>query len=184
MKTKDTKERTVVFIDGPNLYSTIKLLNFDLDYISLKEFFDTEYNLLRANYYTTIVDSTDFSPIRPLVDFLDYNGYSVIKKQAKEIIDQTTGAKRIKGSIDVDIAVDMIKAAMTGRIDHIVLMSGNGDFKSAVKAVQDLGVKVTVISTIKADGFILSDDLRRQVDDMVDLSTIQKKVSRAFAREE
>lgn len=170
------KDKTIVLIDGSNLYSTIRLLGFDLDYVKLKKYLSSTYDLLRINYYTAVSEESEYSAIRPLVDFLDYNGYSITKKQVKEFVDQETGNRRIKGSLDVEIAVDIMKAAQT--VDHIILVSGDGDFKYAVKAAQDMGVKVSVMSTIKSDGYILADDLRRQADELIDLADLKDKIAR------
>lgn len=170
------KDRTIVLIDGSNLYSTIRLLGFDLDYIRLRNYLDSEFDILRINYYTAMCEDAEYSAIRPLVDFLDYNGYNIVRKNIKEYVDQNTGNRRVKGNLDVEIAVDMIKAARL--VDHIILVSGDGDFKYAVKEAQDMGAKVTVLSTMKADGYILADELRRQVDNMIDIADIKEKVMR------
>lgn len=169
-------ERIALFIDGANLYSASKGIGIDIDYRRLLEEFRRKGRLMRANYYTALIESEDFSPLRPLVDWLQYNGYRVVTKTAREFTD-AQGRRRIKGDMDVDIAVDMLNSV--GYVDHMLLFSGDGDFKTLVQAVQSKGVRVTVISTIKSSPPMISDDLRRVADDYIDLSDLIDLVGRA-----
>ena len=168
-------ERIALFIDGSNLYSTGKHLDFDIDYGRLLEFFKNKGRLIRANYYTALIEEDDFSPIRPLIDWLEYNGYHAITKPAKAQIDRD-GRKRIKGDMDPEIIVDMLTLAP--HIDHLVLVSGDGDFRSAVEAIQRQGVRVTVISTMKSKPPMMADELRRQCDDFLDIMDMDKLIGR------
>ncbi|MBI1249898.1 MAG: NYN domain-containing protein [Alphaproteobacteria bacterium] len=169
------KERVAVFIDGANLYSAARGVAVDIDYKKLLSEFRARGRFVRANYYTAIVEDQEFSPIRPLVDWLDYNGYSVITKPAREYMD-ANGRKRFKGDMDVDIAVDMLDAASW--CDHAFLFSGDGDFTPLVAAVQRRGVRVTVVSTIRANPPAIADDLRRQADAFLDLADLASLVGR------
>lgn len=162
-------ERVALFIDGANLYSAAKALQFDLDYKKLLEEFRRRVRLIRAYYYTALVEDQDFSPIRPLVDWLDYNGYTLVTKSAREFTD-SAGRRRFKGDMDIEIAVDMLQASQW--LDHAVLFSGDGDFVALVDAMQRKGVRVTVISTIRSNPPMTADDLRRQADQFVDLSEL------------
>lgn len=176
-------ERIALFIDGANLYSAAKGLAFDIDYRKLLEEFKKRGRLIRAYYYTALVEDQDFSPIRPLVDWLDYNGYTLVTKPAREYTD-ATGRRRFKGDMDVEIAVDMLQAA--GFVDHALLFSGDGDFLPAVEALQRKGVRTTVISTIKSNPPMVADDLRRAADnflDLVDLSALIGRPPRERAEE-
>jgi uncharacterized LabA/DUF88 family protein len=168
-------ERIALFIDGANLYSAAKGLAFDIDYRKLLDEFRRCGRLVRAYYYTALVEDQDFSPIRPLVDWLDYNGYTLVTKPAKEYTD-ATGRRRFKGDMDVEIAVDMVQLA--GALDHAFLFSGDGDFLPAVDAVQRKGVRVSVISTIKSNPPMAADDLRRAADNFIDLSDLAGLVGR------
>ena len=170
-------ERVAVFIDGSNLYATAKLLDFDIDYGRLLASFKSNTKWVRANYYTAIFEQDDFSPLRPLLDWLDYNGYHVITKPAREYTDRE-GRRKIKGNMDMEIAVDMIELAPN--IDHIVLVSGDGDFRRVVDFVQRKGVRVTVLSTLKSKPPMLSDELRRQADHVIDLCDLEPQISREF----
>jgi uncharacterized LabA/DUF88 family protein len=123
-------ERIAIFIDGSNLYNTVKYLDFDIDYTKLLEFFSEKGNLITANYYTAIVQDDDYSPIKTLVDWLSYNGWQLITKPAKHLIDRN-GRRRVKGDMDAEIIVDMLE--LCSRIDHMVLFSGDGDFRVALK---------------------------------------------------
>jgi len=172
-----SEERTALFIDGPNLYSTAKNLGFDIDYKLLKKEFSSKARLIRAMYYTALLDEQEYSPIRPLVDWLDYNGYTMVTKPAKEFTD-SMGRRKIKGNMDIEIAIDMLK--MAGFLDHVVLFSGDGDFRSLVEAVQQRGVRVSVVSSLKTQPPMVADDLRRQADNFIDLSDIAERIARRF----
>jgi uncharacterized LabA/DUF88 family protein len=168
-------DRLALFIDGANLYSAAKGLGFDIDYKKLLAEFRTRGVLVRAYYYTALVENDDYSPIRPLVDWLDYNGYSLVTKTAREFTD-SQGRKRWRGDMDIEIAVDMLELAP--KLDHVVLFSGDGDFRRLVEAVQQKGVRVTVVSTVKSQPPMASDDLRRQADNFVDLADLSAIIGR------
>ncbi len=168
-------DKIALFIDGANLYSAAKGLNFDIDYKKLLDEFRKRGVLIRAYYYTTLVEDQDYSPIRPLVDWLDYNGFTVVTKTAREFTD-ANGRKRFRGDMDIEIAVDMME--MTARADHLVLFSGDGDFRRLIESVQQKGVRVTVVSTVKSQPSMASDDLRRQADSFVDLADLSNIIGR------
>lgn len=174
------EERIALFIDGANLHSTAKSLNFDIDYKRLYDFFASRARLLRAFYYTAMLDDQEYSPLRPLIDWLDYNGFSLITKPVKEFTD-TTGRRKIKGNMDIELAMDMMELA--DRLDHVVLFSGDGDFRRLVEAVQRRGVRVTVVSSIRAQPPMISDDLRRQADNFVDLVNLREHIERRGQQE-
>jgi len=171
----DPREKIALFIDGANLYATSKSLGFDIDYKRLLQEFQSKGYLLRAYYYTALAEDQEYSSIRPLIDWLDYNGYTVVTKPTKEFVD-ATGRRKIKGNMDIELAVDVME--MANSIDHFVLFSGDGDFRSMVEAVQRKGRKVTVVSTLATQPPMIADELRRQADHFVDLATLQAKVGR------
>jgi len=168
-------DRLALFIDGANLYSASKGLGFDIDYKKLLAEFRTRGVLVRAYYYTALVEDQEYSPIRPLVDWLDYNGFSLVTKSAREYTD-SQGRKRWRGDMDIEIACDMLE--MAGHVDHVVLFSGDGDFRRLVESVQRQGVRVTVVSTMKSQPPMASDDLRRQADSFVDLADLSSIIGR------
>jgi len=170
-----TFSKIALFIDGPNLYATAKTLGFDIDYKRMLKEFQSRGALLRAFYYTAVIEDQEFSSIRPLIDWLDYNGYTVVTKATKEFID-ASGRRKVKGNMDVELAVDAMELA--GHIDQMVLFSGDGDFRSLVEAVQRRGVRVTVISTISSQPPMIADELRRQADVFIDLVELRSKVDR------
>jgi uncharacterized LabA/DUF88 family protein len=169
-------ERMVLFIDGPNLHATAKALNFDIDYKKLLSLFGARARLIRAIYYTTVLEQDEFVSIRPLVDWLEYNGYTLATKPAKEYVD-SQGRRRLKGSMDVELAVDAMR--LSPQMDHAVLFTGDGDFRSLVAALQLQGRRVSVVSTLQAASPMISDDLRRQADQFVDLADLERHVARA-----
>ena len=168
-------ERIALFIDGANLYASTRNLGFDIDYRKLLALFGSKGRLVRAFYYTALIDDQEYSPIRPLVDWLDYNGYTVVTKAAKEFSD-AEGRRRIKGNMDMELAIDMLE--MADRLDHIVLFSGDGDFRRLLEAVQRKGARVTVVSTIRSQPPMAADELRRQADDFIELRDIEREISR------
>lgn len=171
-------EKVALFIDGANLYSAARSLGFDIDYKRLLQLFGGKAQLIRAFYYTALLDDQEYSPIRPLVDWLDYNGYSLVTKPAKEFTD-SQGRRRIKGNMDIELAVDMME--MVDRLDHVVLFSGDGDFRSLIEAVQRKGVRATVVSTIRSSPPMIADELRRQADQFIDLDQIADDIERVHA---
>ena len=171
----DPREKIALFIDGANLYSTAKAIGFDIDYKRLlKEFQSTGY-LLRAYYYTALIEDSEYSSIRPLIDWLDYNGYKVVTKPVKEFVD-SSGRRKVKGNMDIELAVDAME--IVENVDHIVLFSGDGDFRSLVEALQRKGRKVSVVSTLQTQPPMIADDLRRQADHFIDLAALANKIGR------
>ena len=168
-------DRIAMFIDGANLYATAKSLGFDIDYKRLLREFQSRGYLVRAFYYTAVIEDQEYSSIRPLIDWLDYNGYTVVTKATKEFID-ASGRRKVKGSMDIELAVDAMELA--AHIDQMILFSGDGDFRSLVAAVQRRGVRVTVVSTIATQPPMIADDLRRQADAFIDLRELQPKIGR------
>lgn len=169
------KERLAVFIDGANLYATTRTLGFDIDYKRLLKEFQSRGYLLRAFYYTAMVEDQEYSSIRPLIDWLDYNGYRVVTKPTKEFVD-STGRRKVKGNMDIELAVDALE--LSAHVDHIMLFSGDGDFRSLVEALQRRGVRVTVVSTISSQPPMIADELRRQADEFIDIVTLLPKIGR------
>jgi len=169
------QERIALFIDGANLYASAKSLGFDIDYKRLLREFQGKGRLIRALYYTALVEDQEYSSIRPLVDWLDYNGYSVVTKAAKEFVD-STGRRKVKGNMDIELAVNAME--MADHIDHMVLFSGDGDFRSLVEAIQRKGVRVSVVSTVATQPPMVADELRRQADEFVDLTQMVTRIGR------
>jgi uncharacterized LabA/DUF88 family protein len=168
-------EKIGLFIDGANLYASARALGFDIDYKRLLDVFSGEGKLIRAFYYTALLEDQEYSPIRPLVDWLDYNGYTMVTKPAKEFTD-ASGRRKIKGNMDIELAIDVLE--MADNLDNIVLFSGDGDFRRLVEAVQRKGVRVTIVSTVKSAPPMVADELRRQADSFIDLSTLANEIAR------
>lgn len=166
--------RIGIFIDGPNLHAASKALGFDIDFIRLLREFQYFGSTLRAFYYTTISEEANRS-IGPLVEWLNYNGYTVVTKIAKEFVD-ANGRRRIKGDMNVELTVDAM--ALAKQFDEMVLFSGDGGFRSLVEAVQRLGIRVSVVSTISTQPAMIADELRRQADEFIDLAALRHKLGR------
>jgi uncharacterized LabA/DUF88 family protein len=168
-------ERMALFIDGANLYATAKSLGFDIDYKRLLALFQSQGRLLRALYYTALAEDQEYSSIRPLIDWLDYNGYSMVTKPTKEFTD-ASGRKKIKGNMDIELTVDAME--LSEHLDHVILFSGDGDFRSLVQALQQKGKRVSVVSTMNTQPPMVSDELRRQADQFIDLADLEEKICR------
>ena len=171
----DSREKIALFIDGANLYAASKTLGFDIDYRKLLKAFQKRGYLLRAYYYTALVEDQEYSSIRPLIDWLDYNGYKVVTKAAKEFTD-STGRRKVKGNMDIELTVDAMQ--LTDTVDHFVIFSGDGDFRSLAEALQRKGRKVSVVSTLTTQPAMISDELRRQADHFIDLVSLKAEIGR------
>lgn len=168
-------ERVALFIDGANLHSASRGLGFDIDYRKMLAWFGARANLRRAFYYTALLETEEYSPLRPLTDFLQYNGYQVVTKPAKQFTD-SQGRTRIKGNMDIELAIDMLE--MAPHLDHAVLFSGDGDFRRLIEAVQRRGLRVTVASTIRVQPPMVADELRRQADQFLELEDLKPEIAR------
>ena len=169
------QERIALFIDGSNLYAAAKALEFDIDYKRLLALFASKGRMIRAFYYTALMEDQESSPIRPLVDWLDYNGYTMVTKPTKEFTD-STGRRKIKGNMDIELAVDVLQ--MSEYLDHAVIFSGDGDFRRLVEAVQRKGLRVSVVSTMHSQPPVIADELRRQADDFIEMMDIYDEIKR------
>ena len=168
-------ERTALFIDGANLYSASRNLGFDVDYRNLLEYFRKQTRVIRAYYYAAVLETEEYSPLKPLTDWLAYNGYTLVTKPAREFTD-STGRRRVKGNMDIELAIDMLELA--DRLDHVVLFSGDSDFRRLVEAVQRRGVRVSVVSSVRTSPPMIADELRRQADQFLELSDIGAEFTR------
>ena len=171
----DPREKIALFIDGANLYATSRALGFDIDYRKLLSGFQKRGYLVRAYYYTALIEDQEYSSIRPLIDWLDYNGFKVVTKPAKEFTD-STGRRKIKGNMDIELTVDALELAEY--VDHYVIFSGDGDFRTLVEALQRRGRKVSIVSTMSSQPPMISDDLRRQADNFSDLMSLKSELGR------
>lgn len=168
-------ERIAIFIEGANLHATARALGFDVDYRRLLALFRGKARLVRALYYTTLVEDQEFSSLRPLIDWLAYNGFTVVTKPAKTFTD-SDGRRRIKGTMTVELVVDALSLAP--RLDHLVLLTGDGEFTALVAALQQMGKRVSVISTLATQPPMVADELRRQADQFIDLETLAEQIAR------
>ena len=169
-------DRYAVFIDGANFHATTRTLGFEVDFDKLMQVFKAEGRLVRAYYFTALPDGTDYAPVRRLADWLDYNGFTMVTKQARVYTDQETGNRRMKGNMDMELALDMMKIAP--HIEHAILFSGDGDFSRLLQEVQSQGIRTTVVSTLATRPPMLADSLRRQADEFVEVDSLREAISR------
>ena len=168
-------ERIALFIDGANFHSCGKALEFDIDYKKLLDLFKGKGKLMRASYYTALKENDDYSPLRPLIDWLDYNGFTVVTKPAKSYVDRE-GRHRTKGNMDIEIAIDMLN--MADHLDHAILFSGDGDFAALCCELRRRGVRTTVVSTMESKPPMLADELRRAADAVIEVADLETHVGR------
>ncbi len=166
-------EKIAIFIDGANLYSTTKSLGYDIDYQKLLKYFSSNGILIRAYYYTAISEDQEYSSIRPLIDWLDYNGYAMVTKPTKEFVDDA-GRRKVKGNMDIELVVDAMEMAPS--VDHFVLFTGDGDFRCLVEALQHKGKRVSVVSSLQTQPPMVADELRRQADNFIDISYLKDHI--------
>jgi uncharacterized LabA/DUF88 family protein len=168
--------KTAIFIDGANNHHACKTIGLTLDFSRLIPFFNRDKSLMRAFYYTAILpDREGQDTLRPLTDFLSYNGYKVVTKMAKTFNDPMTGLTKVKGNMDMEMAVDAL--LMADHVDHVILFTGDGDFCYLVHALQQKGVVVTVVSTLAGKSMI-ADELRRACDFFIDLEDCREGLRR------
>jgi uncharacterized LabA/DUF88 family protein len=168
-------ERLGLFIDGANLHGTARALGLEMDFKRLLTMLREHGRLVRANYYTTLIeDEEEYCSIRPLIDWLDYNGYSTVTKPVRLSTDPD--GRRARGKIDVELAVDAMR--LQRGLDHILIFSGNGDFTRLVSALQELGKRVSIASTLATNPPMVSDELRRQADHFIDLVDLKDQIFR------
>lgn len=168
-------DRLALFIDGANLHAAARALGFEIDYKLLRQEFERRGKLVRAYYYTALLESEEYSPIRPLLDWLNYNGFSLVTKPAKEYTD-AQGRRRVKGNMDIELAVDAMELAP--RLEHAVIFSGDGDFRPLIEALQRQGVRVSVVSTMRSQPPMIADELRRQTDNFIELDALRDIIGR------
>jgi len=168
-------DRIALFIDGANLQAAAGAIGLDIDYGKLLGEFASRGNLVRAAYYAVIIEDQAYSSTRPLVDWLEYNGYTVVKKVVGESFDDR-GRSKVKKNMHVKLAVDAMELARY--IDHMVLFSGDGDFRALVEAMQRHGVFVAVVSTVASRPPMVAAELRRQADAFLDLTELQSRIRR------
>ena len=169
-------ERIAIFIDGPNLHATAKKLEMDVDYKRLLTHFAQTARLVRASYFTAIHENEEFQPLRPLLDFMHYNGWNVVTKPAREFT-TPDGTRKSKGNMTVELTVDAITLAP--HIDHAILFSGDRDFCAMVAHLQTQGTRVSVASSVKTSPSFIADELRRSADAFIELDDLRDIIGRA-----
>ena len=168
-------ERIAVFIDGKSLFACSKGLGFEIDFKLFRKEFARRGKLNKLSYFTTLVDNDEFSSVKPLVDWLTYNGYNTVTKTVKEYVDPS-GFRKVKGNTAVEMTIAVLD--MVPYVDHIVIVTGDKDFKPLIEAVQQRGTRVSVVSSIRVQPPMLSDDLRRQADNFIELDELRSLIEK------
>jgi len=171
--------RTALFIDGASLLAAARTLGGHIDFRRLLSEFESGGPVIRAFCYSEIVEGHDYPTDGSVLSWLGYNGYTVVSKPTRELVD-ASGRRMLKGSIGVELAVDAMQ--LTEFIDHMVLFSGNDDFRPLVRAIQRRGVRVTVVSTIPTEPAMIVEGLRRQADVFIELAQLMPAIGRETAQ--
>lgn len=175
----------LVLIDGSNLYEGARSSRITIDYARLLDLLNDDGLLLRAYYFTALMDKTIESPVRKTVDWLSHNGYICVTKEAKEypVVEnyiedghvRSRTVKKLKGNVDIEIATYAFTMSARLKLTELWLFSGDGDFTLMVKEIQETyAMKVYVVS---ATGMV-SNDLRRQADKYINLMDIADDIRR------
>jgi len=167
-------EALAIIIDGASIHSASQSVDLQIDWHTFLTEFQNRGHLIRAIYATPIFeDEGEHNPLRPLIDWLDYNGFTTITRTARKEADDN-GRFRIKnGNIHVDVTLAAIRLAK--KADHIVLFSGDGSYEPLVKELKRMNVRVSVCCAKKS----AADGLRRNADEFIDLEDIRGLVGRA-----
>lgn len=169
------EERLALFIDGANLHGAARAHGFDIDFRRFFYLFARKGRLVRAFYYTTVIENQELSSLRPLIDWLDYNSYTVLTKPVRDYTD-SHDRLRVKSTIHVDLAIDAL--GMADHVDHIILVSGDGEYQRLVATIQRKGVRVTIVSTLQSNPPMVSDELRRQADGFLEVVDLVPEIQR------
>lgn len=172
-----TKRTAAIFVDGANVHATGRALGFDIDYGGVLAHVAKTYDVTRAFYYTSIVEDSEYLSLQPLLDYLEFNGWTVVTNAAKEFADPTTGQRRYKRGITVELTVDALR--MAGFVDEIIIFSGDGSYRALVEALQQqTRVRVTIASTKATQQPMVADELRRQADAFLDVNDLRVSIER------
>jgi uncharacterized LabA/DUF88 family protein len=130
-------KNVALFVDVANLYYSARGQDVDVDYVALLKHATKGRDLIRAYAYSGLDPENENQ--RKFIDFLSKNGYKVVHKDIRKF-----GDGRVKANLDIELVVDLFRLAE--RMDIAVIVSGDGDFAPAIRALQDVGVRCEVIS--------------------------------------
>ena len=125
-------KNVAVFVDVANIFYAAKAAGVDIDYVTLLKSATAGRDFVRAYAYTGLDPENENQ--RQFHSFLARSGYKVVSKDIRKY-----GDGRIKANLDIELVVDMMRIAQ--HIDIAVVVSGDGDFAPAIRAVQQLGVR-------------------------------------------
>lgn len=152
-------KNVAVFVDVANLYYSARGLEVDVDYVALLKAATKGRDLIRAYAYSGLDPENENQ--RKFIDFLGKNDYKVVHKDIRKF-----GDGRVKANLDIELVVDLFRLA--DRMDIAVIVSGDGDFAPAIRALQDKGVRCEVISFRPNT----SSDLIAVADEFIDIMKI------------
>lgn len=167
-----TTKRIALFVDGSNFSVSLKAAGFRVDYQKIREYFAEMGDLVGSFYFTALPPRDEPSSIRNLTDSLQHKGWNLVTKEIKVFRDQPIA--KTKGNMDIEMVV---KAwTLSNVITDLILFSGDGDFRAMVEKLQDVGVRVTVISYHSTDTRnMTSNDLRKAVHEFINLPLLRSE---------
>src|SRR6188508_1330866 len=148
-----------MFVDVANMYYAARGQDVDVDYVALLKHATKGRDLIRAYAYTGLDPENENQ--RKFIDFLAKNGYKPVVKDIRKF-----GDGRMKANLDIELVVDLFR--LSDRMDIAVIVSGDGDFAPAIRALQDTGVRCEVVS-FKPNTF---SDLIAVADEFTDIMKI------------
>jgi uncharacterized LabA/DUF88 family protein len=165
-------KNVAVFVDVANIFYAAKAAGTDIDYVTLLKAATAGRDFVRAYAYTGL--DPDNENQRNFHAFLARNHYKVVSKDIRKY-----GDGKVKANLDIELVVDMMKTARN--LDIAIVVSGDGDFAPAIRAVQEMGVRVEVISF---RGNTSSDliDVADLFTDITQLARVDKSSSRSGRR--
>jgi uncharacterized LabA/DUF88 family protein len=168
--------KAALLIDGQNLHFTAKALGFDIDFKRLRVEFEQRGTVVAAYYYSTFIENGGYSSVKRLMDWLSYNGFTVVTKSVKEHDGSEEGRRKFNRTIGVELSVDAFEIAR--HVDEIIIFSGDGDLRPLVEALQRKGRYVTIVSSLRTS--MIADDLRRQADEFIELNNLRHMIGRTL----
>ena len=165
-------KNVAMFVDVANMYYAARGQDVDVDYVALLKHATKGRDLIRAYAYTGLDPENENQ--RKFIDFLGKNGYKPVIKDIRKF-----GDGRMKANLDIELVVDLFRLA--DRMDIAVIVSGDGDFAPAIKALQDKGIRAEVISfkpNTSSDLIAVADEFT----DIMKIASISRKEARATQR--
>ena len=169
-------ERTSIFIDGRSLFHTARKLDFEVDLSKFSQYFASKFQLVRCSYYTPV--SEERTPLHNILDWLSYNGFTV----STRVFSPDNHPPSISSLMSVDIIEQTLGNGYAGdepyALQHVVIVSGDGDYCPVVKFLKSRSIRVSVMSSLETEPLSISEELRRLADNFIELDDLRSELER------